>query len=116
MPLPRLSIYDFTPQQIETIRGLMALRCEPIPYVGCTVYNHGGAHDGKLYSKASFFGKLMYVHRVNYELHTGQRIAPGLLLDHRCRWHPCIDPLHLEPVTTQINTHRGNAVLFSKVA
>lgn len=35
-----------------------------------------------------------------------------LLLDHRCRVRNCCNPEHLEPVTTQVNTLRGEAVLF----
>lgn len=36
----------------------------------------------------------------------------SLLLDHGCRVRNCCNPEHLEPVTTQVNTLRGEAVLF----
>lgn len=35
-----------------------------------------------------------------------------LLLDHECRVRNCCNPGHLEPVTVQVNTLRGEAVLF----
>lgn len=35
-----------------------------------------------------------------------------LLLDHGCRNRICCNPAHLEPVTVQVNTLRGEAVLF----
>ena len=38
----------------------------------------------------------------------------GLLLDHKCRVRNCCNPKHLEPVTHQVNTIRGEAVLFKK--
>lgn len=36
----------------------------------------------------------------------------SLLLDHGCRVRNCCNPEHLEPVTVQVNTLRGEAVLF----
>lgn len=36
----------------------------------------------------------------------------SLLLDHDCRVRNCCNPEHLEPVTTRVNTLRGEAVLF----
>ena len=55
------------------------------------------------------------VHRVLWELLVGP-IEPGLLLDHKCRVRACCNPAHLEPVTPRTNTHRGQAVLFRKLA
>lgn len=37
-----------------------------------------------------------------------------LLLDHDCRTRNCCYPGHLEPVTVQVNTLRGEAALFRK--
>ena len=45
-------------------------------------------------------------HRVSYELIIGA-IPSGLELDHLCRVRDCVNPYHLEPVTTQENTKRG---------
>lgn len=54
-------------------------------------------------------------HRAMYEALVGP-IPKGLVLDHICLRHHCINPSHLEPVTHAENTRRGRAVLFkSKV-
>lgn len=41
----------------------------------------------------------------------------SLLLDHlpHCRTRNCCNPDHLEPVTAQVNTMRGNAVLYRRI-
>lgn len=46
-------------------------------------------------------------HRVSYTVARGE-IPAGLELDHLCRNRWCVNPEHLEAVTTQINTIRGN--------
>ena len=45
-------------------------------------------------------------HRWAYE-DTTATIPKGLTLDHLCRNHPCVNPLHLEPVTVRENILRG---------
>ena len=45
-------------------------------------------------------------HRVSYELFVGP-IPDGLVIDHLCRVRNCVNPEHLEPVTTKINSIRG---------
>ena len=53
-------------------------------------------------------GKILYAHRVAYELLRGP-IPPGLQIDHLCRVLRCVNPYHLEPVTNRENVLRGEA-------
>lgn len=55
--------------------------------------------------------KRIMVHIEMY-LHLVGEYDRSLLLDHTCRVRNCCNPGHLEPVTTRINTLRGEAVLF----
>ena len=45
-------------------------------------------------------------HRFAYELLVGP-VPDGLELDHLCRIRNCVNPRHLEPVTTRVNQLRG---------
>lgn len=53
-------------------------------------------------------GRQRGAHRVSYELHVGP-IPAGLVIDHLCRVHACVNPQHLEPVTAAENVRRGVA-------
>ncbi len=115
MPLPKHSIFNFTAAQRVIIRARVHALLHPLPLIGCTVYENAWT-DNNGYSKVGLFGVSFFVHRVTWELEHGQPIPAGMLLDHHCRFHPCCDPAHLEPVTVKVNTHRGQAILFKRAA
>ncbi len=50
--------------------------------------------------------KLKVAHRASYELLVGE-IPKGLVIDHLCRNRSCVNPKHLEPVTSKENLMRG---------
>lgn len=64
------------------------------------------ARNGAGYGKCKVDGKNACAHRVYYELLVGP-IPQGLTLDHLCRNPACVNPGHLEPVTTRENILRG---------
>lgn len=72
-----------------------------------------GWNSGNGYGKTSIDGVAAMAHRVVWSIFNGP-IKPGFLLDHLCRNRCCVNPLHLEEVTVRENTHRGEAVLFTR--
>lgn len=60
-------------------------------------------------------GRTLLAHRVSYELHVGP-IPDGLSLDHLCRTRNCVNPEHLEAVTMQENTLRGDTLPAANAA
>lgn len=67
------------------------------------------------YGRFNVGGTESLAHRFSYELHIGP-IPDGLVLDHLCRNPCCVNPSHLEPVTTAENLRRGDVArsAFSK--
>ncbi len=66
-----------------------------------------GIKNNKGYAKVTCGGKTLQGHRFIYEALKG-KIEDGLVIDHLCRNSACVNPEHLEPVTQQENTLRGN--------
>jgi len=48
-------------------------------------------------------------HRFSYEYFTGKKIPYRLVIDHLCRNRGCVNPEHLEVVSTYENIMRGNS-------
>lgn len=59
------------------------------------------------YGTMSIRNRPVYVHRFAYELLV-EVIPVGLQIDHLCRNPACANPTHLEPVTSRVNTIRGD--------
>lgn len=51
----------------------------------------------------------IYAHRYSWELFHGRPIPDGLQIDHLCRVIACVNPLHLEAVTQQVNVLRSTS-------
>lgn len=68
-----------------------------------------GAINGHGYGHIKVDGRMVYAHRVAYEMSAGP-IPAGLDLDHLCRNRRCVNPEHLEPVDRATNTMRGEGV------
>ena len=58
------------------------------------------------YGQVWFEGRVQQAHRIVYEALIGP-IPEGFELDHLCRNRCCVNPAHLEPVTSRENTMRG---------
>lgn len=58
------------------------------------------------YGQVRVSGRKFNAHRFAYEALRGP-IPDGLVIDHLCRRRNCVNPDHLEPVTTRTNVLRG---------
>lgn len=77
-----------------------------MPSLGCWEWLSTKS-DG--YGQVHIFGRNMLAHRVIYELLV-RGIGRDRELDHLCRFHPCVNPAHLEIVTSLENKRRGQAL------
>lgn len=53
-------------------------------------------------------------HRFSYELLTG-KISKKNQLDHLCRNRSCVNPEHLEPVSSKENSNRGSTGIINRI-
>lgn len=85
-------------------------KVEPEPNSGCWLWTAACYENG--YGAFKFDGRTRLVHRISYMALIGV-ISPGLQVDHLCRVRCCVNPAHMEPVTSRVNLLRG--VGFSAV-
>jgi len=72
---------------------------------GCWIWQlHINSRTG--YGNVNFHGQRMLAHRASYQAFVGP-IPDGLELDHLCRTRTCVNPAHLEPVTSRENSARS---------
>lgn len=65
-----------------------------------------GMTDPNGYGLIKYGGRNRLAHRVSYEL-SGREAIGARQIDHLCRVRLCVNPDHLEPVTSKLNTLRG---------
>ena len=75
---------------------------------GCWVWT--GSTNGGGYGELRIGGRKVYAHRFSVESTTGRPIPVGMQIDHLCRNHACVNPVHLEIVSLKENVRRGAGV------
>jgi hypothetical protein len=89
---------------IPDLPAELLLRYEVDAASGCWLW--AGYRDCKGYGRVHFQGHSYTAHRAVYVKHVGP-IPDGYVLDHLCRVTSCVNPNHLDPVTTRVNLGRG---------
>lgn len=74
------------------------------PVSGCWVWMGSRLTNG--YGRIFFQRKKILAHRYSYEAHIGP-IPNGMQIDHTCCNPSCVNPSHLEVVSSGENTRRG---------
>jgi len=67
-----------------------------------------GARNPDGYGRFHIGGRVAYAHRVAWAMLVAD-LTDDLDIDHLCKNHACVNPDHLQPVTTEINTARGES-------
>jgi len=88
--------------QTANLTEYLMQRVDKDPVTGC--WNWLKAKSPAGYGR--FGSTPLYAHRASYECFKGS-IPTGLQIDHLCRNRGCINPAHLEAVTSRENTMRG---------
>jgi hypothetical protein len=74
---------------------------------GCWLWQ--GFLNAHGYGRTKWQGRNQLVHRIVYELMEAP-VPDGLSIDHLCRVRHCVNPGHLEVVTSRENTLRGETI------
>jgi len=74
---------------------------------GCWLWTGSCTSEG--YGQVQRDRTFLLAHRVAYELLRGP-VPDGLTIDHVCRVRNCVNPAHLEPVSSRINILRGDGL------
>ncbi len=73
-----------------------------------------GSADSHGYGRIKRGGRQYFAHRIALALE-GRELSDNLPIDHLCRNTLCVNPEHLEQVTTRVNTARGNGATAMKI-
>lgn len=76
---------------------------------GCWIWHGKISTAGRAIFKVN--ARTVFVHRWAYEHYRGP-IPDGLVLDHLCKKHSCVNPYHLEAVTVLENNKRARTHCF----
>jgi hypothetical protein len=83
----------------------LSRRVSPEPNTACWIWL--GPICDKGYGRTTApDGRSALAHRLFFSIFVGE-IPKGLVLDHLCRQRCCVNPAHLEPVTTAENNRRS---------
>lgn len=90
------------PRSIERdFEGRIRERIIIDPDTGCHVWTGAKTETG--YGRIWYDGKVVRLHRLAYERHTGTKIPKGKCVLHDCDSPPCVNPAHLFLGTQQDN-------------
>lgn len=107
--MPDSGLLDRLP---ERLRGRIRVCDEPHPKLGTPCWICEGRSTSNGYARVGWQGREPVVHRVVWEVAGLDIPEDRPILDHLCKVRRCCNPEHLEPVTHQENTLRGDAILF----
>lgn len=91
------------PYDSDTARRFMGKVRKDVE-TGCWLWT--ASTRGKGYGRFYFADQMVQAHRWSYEHHIGP-IPADLQIDHLCCVKICVNPEHLEPVTSRENNHRS---------